>query len=372
MLLRLSAFLALSTPAFAQDATYDGGVNAHGFNLTAQDGDVRDGYTIHRPGAMNADSYYLGGLLEYASKPLVLVTDGSSDNPVFSSALDHVFGLNVAGGVAPHERVRVNASIPLFFTSTSFEQSQGAAVGDLRVDAMIIVVPTEDDLGFSLGLVPWLDLPTGASAKWLGNGRVGGGAAVAAGYGVERFTGLANLGVQVSPNVDTLENFAGADALVLGLGGNYLLTPRSSLGLETKFQLPFTANAKVGAGSPAEIIASYRQNVESGAFFSGGLAAGLTPGAGAATYRIFLGGGFGKTGPSVPKDTDLDGITDDIDACIDQPENINNYKDGDGCPDELARLSVKVTEDGSPVDGATITAVGPESDERNGMSSLDP
>lgn len=372
MILRPLLLLALSTPAIAQDRPYEGGIDAHGFDLAAQDGDVRDAYTVHRPGTLYRNTWFVGGLLEYASKPLVLVTDGDTDDPTLSAALDQVFGLNLTGGVAPHERVRLTASLPLFFTSTSFDESQGAAVGDLRLDGMIIIVPAEDDLGFSLGVVPWIDLPTGATSKFVGRGKVGGGATVAGSYAVDRVTGLANLGLQIDPTVDELENLEGADAFVLGLGGNYLLTPESSLGLETRFLLPFSANAKVGTGSPGEVIASYRQRLESGAFFSGGLAAGLSSGAGAATYRIFLGGGFGKTGPGVPKDTDLDGITDDVDACIDQPETVNEYLDTDGCPDELATLNVVVTQDGQVADGATVSATGPGEDLRTGTSGSDP
>ena len=33
-------------------------------------------------------------------------------------------------------------------------------------------------------------------------------------------------------------------------------------------------------------------------------------------------------------DTDDDGILDDVDQCITQKENFNNYQDSDGCPDE--------------------------------------
>lgn len=35
------------------------------------------------------------------------------------------------------------------------------------------------------------------------------------------------------------------------------------------------------------------------------------------------------------KDQDNDGISDDADKCPNEPETMNNYKDGDGCPDEI-------------------------------------
>jgi hypothetical protein len=33
-------------------------------------------------------------------------------------------------------------------------------------------------------------------------------------------------------------------------------------------------------------------------------------------------------------DHDLDGVPNELDRCPDLPEDIDNYRDGDGCPDE--------------------------------------
>ena len=42
-------------------------------------------------------------------------------------------------------------------------------------------------------------------------------------------------------------------------------------------------------------------------------------------------------------DTDKDGIMDDVDRCITQPETLNGYMDADGCPD-AAPKGVRVTD----------------------------
>ncbi|MFK7928853.1 MAG: OmpA family protein [Myxococcota bacterium] len=355
--LRLPLLFALSTPAFAQD--YDGGLDAHGFVLAAQDGDVRDVYTLQRPGEMQGGNWFASGLLEYASRPLVLVDETGADVQR-DAALDNLLGLNLSAGVSPHERVRLSAGLPLFFTSSSFGDSQGAGLGDLRLDAMVMAVIPEDDEGFGLGVVPWIDIPVGSTSQFLGRSKVAGGGAVAASYGFERATLMANLGLQFDPTVDGLENLTGSDLLVAGIGGNYLLTEESSLGLEVKLASPFSANDKRGTGSPSEAILGYRQRLDSGAFFSGGLAAPLSRGVGAAAFRVFIGGGFGKMGPGAPKDTDLDGITDDVDACINEPETVNDYLDTDGCPDGLSNLIVEVQYNGAPVEGADLVVSGGE------------
>jgi outer membrane protein OmpA-like peptidoglycan-associated protein len=359
--MRLCLLLAvhLPLPALAQD---QGGFDAHGFDLTAQDGDVRDHYTVHRPGVLNAQEWFAGGVIEYANRPLVLVTEQSDETLTTTNALNHVMALNLTGGATPHERIRLTASVPLYFTSTGFDGGQGAALGDLRLDALVSIIAPNDG-GFGVGVVPWLDLPTGATRKFLGRRTVAGGALAAGTYEADKLTFTGNLGVQLDPKID-LENLTGADSLIAGLGAGYMLDDVSNLGLEARLLAPFSKNDRAGTGSPAEAILSYRRRLDSGAFFSGGLAAPLSAGAGAAAWRLFVGGGFGKIGPAAPKDLDMDGITDDLDACPEQPETVNTYIDEDGCPDELGTLRAKVTFNGDVVSGADLSVTGPGVEEK--------
>lgn len=354
------ALLSLFSPAVAQDEpSYDGGVNAHGFTLSALDGDVRDAYMLHRPGTLQRGGWFAGGVFEYANKPMVLVQGANTDDPTRQAALDNVFGLNVTAGATLHERVRLTASVPMFFTSTSFGDGQGLGLGDMRLDAMVVLVPTEDELGGSLAIVPWMDLPTGATGKFLGRPGLGGGGVVAAAYGFERASLTANLGVQFDPAVDDLLNIEGSDHLIAGLGGAMLLGDgSSSIGLEARLAPPFKKNAQPGTGDAAQAIVTYRRQLASGGFFTGGLAAPLSGGVGAANFRIFLGGGFGRAGARPPGDLDLDGITDDVDACPEKAEVVNGWQDEDGCPDEAPMLSVLVTHGGEPVSGAKLTVEG--------------
>ncbi len=43
----------------------------------------------------------------------------------------------------------------------------------------------------------------------------------------------------------------------------------------------------------------------------------------------------GKGPDGCPLDTDKDGVIDDYDQCVNEPETKNDYKDADGCPDEV-------------------------------------
>lgn len=357
----ISALLLLIAPsaALAQDG---GGFNAHGFNLVPQDGDLRDGLSLYRPGSLGAGEWFAGGLVEYANRPLLFITERAGEEPQTAIALNHLAVLHATGGIALHERARLGLTAPIYFTSTGFDGTQGPTLGDLRADGLFLIsMPDEDRLG--LGIAGWLDLPTGSTDRYLGRRTVAGGFSAIGTYELDRWTFTGNLGLQLEPTVD-FENFKGADTLLTGAGARYLLSERSSLGLEALMRSALTRNEVGNTGSPAEAILSFKHRDPGGAYVTAGLAAPLSQGVGAAAWRIFLGGGFGRMGPVEPRDRDGDGIPDKLDACPDEPETFNDYIDEDGCPDALATLRVVVRYQGQPVEGADLLITGPQGEER--------
>jgi hypothetical protein len=69
--------------------------------------------------------------------------------------------------------------------------------GDMEIGAKWRLV---EDGAYSLGLKPRLTLPTGSSAKGLGNGRPGGGALLLAEYNRDGLTAILNAGALWQPN----------------------------------------------------------------------------------------------------------------------------------------------------------------------------
>ena len=357
-----TVWLALLGTALAQDDALD----AHGFRLGAFDGDVRDPVQAMRPGRMTLGEWYAGGALEFAKAPLVyVVPDANGD--IFSRdvVLDNVLAANLAGGYTLHERVRVDVGLPVYFTSTgrlgdvgSDVGSQGAALGDLRIGALIAilspdVVETLVGGGFGLGVVPYVTMPTGAQRKFLGDQSLTGGISVVATEEVGKLTFTGDLGLSFRPSLD-LENLNGSDRLELGAAVGYLLAEDTGANLELRLGSPLKKAGRPGTGAPAEGLVSVRHRFDSGAHVLGGFAVGLSPGAGAAAWRVFVGGGFGKIVPVVV-DLDGDGILDAVDACIDVPEVVNGYKDDDGCPDILGDVTWKfVDPEGKPIANLTV------------------
>lgn len=93
------------------------------------------------------------------------------------------------------------------------------------------------------------------------------------------------------------------------------------------------------SSDPAELLfgAAYNLGKRQRAqiFATGGL--GLNEGYGTPDWRalggIRFGGELARNAATKVGDADHDGIKDDVDACVNDPEDIDGFKDDDGCPD---------------------------------------
>ncbi len=349
------ALLAWSLPAAAQQVPAEQGFDAHGFQLAAFDGDIRDPLYLHRPGRMTAGEWFLGGLLEYANAPLVKVTENQAGELTTQPALDHLVSLNLSGGVAVHHRLRFDVALPVHFASFDLDGGyQGALLGDLRATAMIAILrPDGSDEGPGLGVSLHLDAPTGAPGRFLGQRSVAGGGRVNFTYGLGRLTFSSELGLQFNPAIE-LDNLINADQLIAGVGIGYTLNDRMGLTFEGRTLPALSGSSVIGTQTPTELALSYRYRAPSGGHLLAGVAAGLPRGAGAARARVFIGGGFGKVVRTDLTDEDGDGIFGEVDACPERPETVNGWADEDGCPDSLAQLGVDARFDGKGISGATV------------------
>jgi outer membrane protein OmpA-like peptidoglycan-associated protein len=95
-------------------------------------------------------------------------------------------------------------------------------------------------------------------------------------------------------------------------------------------------------GDPLEAALAAKVYLAQSSFFTIGAGASLLPPrivdglgnmTGAPLFRVFLSFTF----EPVVGDRDHDGIKDDVDECIDEPETYNGFRDEDGCPDEVPR-----------------------------------
>lgn len=353
--------LLLAAPAAAQDAGIplgDAGFDAHGFQLAPLDGDPRDPMLVNRPGRFVQWEGFIGSIWEYASAPLVWVpADGDPQ-----AVVDQIVAMNVSAGLAVHDRVRLQVGAPVFYASQGPDGSNGASMGDLRLGGSVALV-RQVTPGFGLAVNPWIDLPTGNDEIFLGNSGLAGGASVSATQELERLTLSGDLGVQLNPQV-ALVNVSGSDALIVGAAVGYLFTDSFGATLEGRLLPALSKSTEAWTTSPGEAILSGRKRWDNGLHVDLGGSKAITPGVGAANYRVFAGLGWGQLYSD--RDTDRDGILDREDACVNEPETVNQYKDKDGCPDQLAQIDVRVSLDGQPFAGAELRVKGPTGEQNVG------
>lgn len=339
--------LLLLPSALAQD-----GFDAHGLHIVALDGDLRDPLLINRPAGIFANDWHFSGLLEYADSPLVRTTQAPDGTTSEEAVIASLMALNLSGGWAPTDWLRLDLTAPLYLTSTG-TASQGASAGDLRVSAVFAPLQPRDNGGIGLGLVPFLVVPTGSSAAFLGQQGLTGGASAVATAELSDLTLSGEVAMLFQPAVE-LDNLNGSDAIALGGGAGWRFSDRFGATLEARAQLPFLASTVEGTGTPAEAILSGRYRTRNGGFLTAGGASALSGGAGAAAWRVFLGGGFGHVQNTAPVDTDGDGLMDDVDSCVRDPETVNGYNDTDGCADTLPVLTVRAMRGEKVVKDAAI------------------
>jgi hypothetical protein len=155
-------------------------------------------------------------------------------------------------------------------------------------------IADKDDHGFGLAVAPWIDLPTGDETAFLGRNGVAGGGEVAGALRWDRLTVGSSVGVNFQPRID-VQNLDGSDQLRLGLSVGYTPLDRWGLTAELLASAALSKNDVAGTGFPAETRVITRHVLTSGLTLLGGGAVGISHGAGAANWRLFLGTSFGPT-----------------------------------------------------------------------------
>ncbi len=333
----IRALVTLWLLLWAFTAQAQEGMDGHGVVVAASDGDAADLLYTWRPERQQAGSFGAEAIFEYASDPLVLKFYRDGELSSTQALVDDLFTMNLGGSWAPHERLALGAAFPLFLSGWGPDGPLGFAVGDLRLSAAGgLVLPDAAGRGFGLSLVPYVDLPTGAEAVNLGRTGAGGGLILPVGLAGPRLALTANLGAGVDPALDLYDLNGGPHGIV-GLGTSAVLSDALALRAEAHVEpnlRSFAANE-----SPGEAALSLRLRTAGGGHLTVGGSAAITPGVGAAFWRVFLGAGFAA---KAPLDPDLDGFIGADDACPRDAEVFNDWKDDDGCPDALATLGLTV------------------------------
>jgi outer membrane protein OmpA-like peptidoglycan-associated protein len=331
-----------------------------------------DGVAIWRP-QMGQKTRFFGQLgFGFALNPLRVQNE--VDDPTKRALLQRSNGNPVTAqlqsyvdvGVEIFDRFAIQASLPFILyqagnptnrsdvgvsDSVSFSKS---AVMDMRLDARAILFRS-DDRAAKLGVRAGVWLPTGSALSYGSDRAAGGVLALAGEYDWKSFFLTLNTGVRFRPQVG-VNDFAVSNEWTWGLGGFLPLRDGTirigaelfgSTGLGSVGGKNTTFDGKT---TPLEWMLESRLALTQSRQLYAGLGAGTRMSNGyAPDFRAvaMLGGWFGvaDTDPPSPakkivvdepadqnRDTDHDGLPDDVDLCPTEPEDHKPPNPDDGCP----------------------------------------
>jgi OmpA-OmpF porin, OOP family len=205
----------------------------------------------------------------------------------------------------------------------------GASMGDIRIEGKYQAPSFGPSQEFTFAVVPGLTVPTGDDKKFHGDKTVTGRLKGIIEMQLEPVRAAAMLGVLLR---DPSTNFAAevGQQLLYGLGVDYRVIKDVAVigelfgrsGLKDFGERYTDAN-------PLEIDAGMRVGLPKMFSVTAGGGLGIIRGIGAPKYRAFLNVAWS---PNF-SDRDGDGVYDYEDRCNDSAEDMDGFRDGDGCPD---------------------------------------
>jgi len=284
--------------------------------------------------------------LDYALNPLVVEQRLGHSDSELQSIVEHQLVAHLGVSLGLFERLVVYAVLPVDLVNTGdaymgIAGGDGAGIGDLRLGARArLSGEPEDDWAFALQLdaaFPLADAISQSQAYTGERGVVLHPQLLGEFRGIDRLRVTANLGARIRGSDAQVSNLDLAQELTYALGITYAALPdQLDLYLEAFGAQSFANIGKQGSreSGPLEGLlgARYFATTEVRVGLAAGM--GFTRGYGSPDFRGVLNVAYAQ-GPTrtVIGDTDGDGLLDDVDQCVDQPEDMDQFQDEEGCPD---------------------------------------
>lgn len=320
---RLPALLLLAAAprAFAVDADT--------FDSTGSTLDEQGGLQLVAPTIGDPNDAYGGITIVYAHNPLVQVFSDDTRSVVISSQ----FGTHVMAGYTLDTLARLDLDVPLYpYVGGDGLSSSGPAMGDIRLQGVIKLLDASKN-GLGVALAPSFSVPTASVDKNTGAGSVTGGLTLAGGFHpTEKFFINGNLGLSAA-KASSLGAFEVGSGLTGGAGVGLQVADPVLIGLELDGMIGLAGGIGEYNKNPIEAHVYGTYGKGSGFTSTLGLGTGVIAGVGAPDVRVVFALGYHFPGKVPVQDIDKDGILDDTDACVEIMEDIDQFKDTDGCPE---------------------------------------
>jgi outer membrane protein OmpA-like peptidoglycan-associated protein len=334
--------IAAVEPARAQSD--DRAFSAQNFQLSPGSGAF---LTVEGAAVPDDVGFRLGGMLGYQHKPLVIRGCNEIDedecaefNTDQIALIEHHLSLEVLGAVYFFEVFELGVAVPvvLYQAGESWPGPAGiaapsgsAGLGDIRLHLKLDLLHglfgyDGDTVG--LALVPVVGLPVGNAIQedsFLGDSFLTVHPKLAFGVSGD----VVRYGVNAGFLWRETKEFYLAEIgprLTYGMALEFLMTDNLS-GIVELF-----GDSSMGTDvteSPLEGDAALRYTTDSGVGLTIGAGTGFISGVGTPVVRVF----GGVVWAPVERDSDGDGLLDEVDACPERPEDFDQVEDRDGCPD---------------------------------------
>jgi cysteine-rich repeat protein len=341
----LIAAISISSESSARAQMKTDGFRVDRFEMAPS---VEDGLVLQDPSVLRHMVWSVNATLGFTNTILRVVPETSSTpsvdvvGPRLSAYLDFAIGVG--------ERFEINASLPFALAQATesgvaagimLKEAAGTtAVGDGRVGGSVLIYGRRT--GPQLGLAATLTVPLGSEDSFTGDGGVGAETVVTAGYARPGYRVVANGGVRFRPEADYVTSDQGTE--LIGRAG--VIVPFASNRLQTSLELDLLARTSGNdrydeLGSPLLALLGARYHFEGGFRAGAGIGMGLTEAPGSPAVRTLITIGYSPDpkpkkppGPLPPPlDSDGDRISDNLDKCPGESEDLDGIADEDGCPD---------------------------------------
>jgi|GEM_PF-2240832 len=280
-------------------------------------------------------SVYGGFWFSFADGLLVLdteVPDGTVDSrPLLTQqAIGHV-----AVAASFFDVVALEVGLPILFMADGntnvFGGLSGAAVGDLaiRVRGKFLGGPFER-WGFGGDIAVYA--PSGDATALTGDGGVRASLRLTGTLREGPVLASLTLGAMIRGETGEFRGLPLDHELLYGIGAKVKAHEMVNIGLEIQGRTPLSAPFGETGTSPMEALLGPEVVVMEQLSIEAGVGVGLLSGYGSPNWRVFLGIQW------IPEkfqvgDIDNDGIKDDKDRCVNDAEDYDGFRDGDGCPE---------------------------------------
>jgi outer membrane protein OmpA-like peptidoglycan-associated protein len=303
--------------------------------------------SIDNPWMIRVDESGVGGrwhstgreLVSYANRPLAYTAPDGTVTPL----LEHVQQEDTMAS-STFWRLRLGTSVP-YYSYVSGETDKQTGRGDWEVDLKGMVLD-RSKMPLGLALSARLAVPIG-TVEGLTYGRLAYEVQAIADQRLGPWLVVANLGHRGQPRVE-LDDLVLDDQLLVRAGLGWIPDERYGGALEYVGAFTYASMDQPG-GRPQELMGSAW--VRLGERFTMRLGAGPALSRGVGQPRVRAAWAFAYEPPREEPvaDTDGDGLDDSVDRCVDVPEDLDDWRDHDGCPEPTeVRLRV-VDQDGIPV-----------------------